>query len=120
MDHNETMTDYIPRKWKTVTLHQSELNSIPLDTDAIPMNRVCGLDSAMAKDLERRGVIPFYYDYEQIEAGLPVAYGLSNIGVLTEDFVFGDFGLGYAGALVMELTYVDTETGVFTLLVEDI
>jgi hypothetical protein len=114
------MTDYIPRKWKTVTLHQSELNSIPLDTNVIPMSRVCALDSQMAANLVKRGVTPFYYDYEQIEAGFPVAYGLGNLGALTQDFVFGDFGIGYAGALVMELTNVDIETGIFTLLVEDI
>lgn len=114
------MTDYIPRKWKTVTLHQSELESLPLDTDVIPMSRVCGLESRVGEDLVKRGVTPFYYDYEQLEAGLPVAYGLSSIGALTEDFVFADFGIGYRGALVMELTYVDMETGLFTLLVEDI
>lgn len=109
------------RKWRLVEIHSDAMKSVPLvEKPSIDWKLVVGIDSQAAKDYEKRGIEPFYSDYQQMEAGLDKNYGVMKLSNLAEDFTFPDGTVGKAGALYMELTKVDTDTFIFTVMVEDI
>lgn len=118
MDTTSSIND---RKWRIVELSMDELKGLPLaEKPAISEHLVCGSDSQAAKDLEKRGIEPFYYDYQQLEAGLDKIYGMSRVGDFAEDYEFSDGSKAKAGALLMELSKFDPETFIFTVLVEEL
>lgn len=118
MDTTSSIND---RKWRIVELSADELRAIPrTEKPSIPDVFVCGSDSQAAKYLEKKGVEPFYYDYQQLEAGLDKVYGLSRVSDFAEDYEFADGSKAKAGALLMELSKFDMETYLFTVLVEEI
>ena len=117
----DTTSSINERKWKLVEIHSNAMSSVPLvERPTIDWDLVVGMDSQAATDYERQGVEPFYSDYQQQEAGLDKNYGVLKLSNLAEDFTFPDGTLGKAGALYMELTKVDLETFMFTVMVEDI
>lgn len=118
MDTTRSIND---RKWRIVELPAAELKAIPKsEKPSIPEHLVCGSDSQVATNLEKQGIEPFYYDYQQLEGGLDRVYGLSRVSDLAEDYEFSDGTTAKAGALLMELSKFDPETFIFTVLVEDI
>lgn len=118
MDTTSSIND---RKWRIVELSVDELNGLPLaENPAISDRLVCGIDSQAAKVLEKKGVEPFYYDYQQLEAGLDRVYGLTRVRDFAEDYLFADGTVAKAGALIMELSKFVPETFIFTALVEEI
>lgn len=118
MDTSSSIND---RKWRIIEISADELRALPLaEKPSIPEDIVCGSDSQVAKDLEKRGTEPFYYDYQQLEAGLDRVYGLSRVRDFAEDYSFADGTVAKAGALIMELSKFDMETYLFTALIEEI
>lgn len=118
MDTSSSIND---RKWRIAELSADELRAIPrTEKPSIPEDFVCGSDSQAAKDLEKEGIEPFYYDYQQLEAGLDKVYGMSRVSDFAEDYLFADGTVAKASALLMELSKFDPETFIFTVLVEEI
>ncbi len=118
MDTTSSIND---RKWRLVEIHLDAMRTVPLvEKPTIDWHLVVAMDSQAAKDYEKRGIEPFYSDYQQFEAGLPVNYGVMKLSNLAEDFTFPDGTVGKAGALYMELTKLDTKTFIYTVMVEEI
>lgn len=110
------MSDYTPRNWTLV--------KVPFDLDLSqhttisPLNEYsCGMDSAKAKNL-RPEVERFYYDYEQLSAGLDTVYGASDLRVTTSEFTFEDGTVAREGALILVTYDMDMDAQTFTAMVE--
>ena len=110
------MSDYTPRNWNLV--------KVPFDLDLSkhttisPLNEhSCGMDSGMDKRL-RPEVERFYYDYEQLSAGLDKVYGASDLRVTTSEFTFEDGTIAREGALILITYDMDMEAKTFTAMVE--
>lgn len=96
--------DYTPRKWV--------LAEIPFDTrfDAVEAEEqdwVCGLGSVVASSRLRSGRPVFYFDYEQLEAGLDSVYGGSILQRLVSPVTLPDGTIIPAGNLYMRTYKTD-------------
>lgn len=111
--------DYTPRDWAVVEVafdvdFKDSVQTSPLAENA------CGIDSEMADRLEKRGAEPFYYDVEQVFAGIDKVYGLSDLFVTTKDFTFPDGTVAREGALIYAIHRLDFDAKTRTVLVEKI
>lgn len=109
---------YFPHDWTLVEVPFTSEFEEYLETS--PLNATtCGMDSEMAKNM-RDDVEPFYYDLEQLEAGLDTVYGVSDLKVATQDFNITDEVRVSKGALVLGTYHMDTKRMVRTMMVENI
>lgn len=62
--------------------------------------------------------MPFYFDIEQLEAGLDTIYGVSSLRKLSSDYKAPSGTLYKKDALVFQITAIDEETGLRVVLFE--
>lgn len=114
---NSWERDYQTRNWEeySFVMQSVEEKELLSKMDILPLNKfiVCGSSSPLAeriKDDSRR----FYYDYEQISAGMDTVYGLQDMYMLKENWNEHKKGL-----LVMQICKgVTLQPPRFTYLVE--
>lgn len=101
----------------------SEIEALPV-TEQKPVLEmfICGVDSSVADRHRETGTeeLLFYYDLEQVEAGLDKVYGMMSLDALAEDWTSPDGTVHHAGALVMvvsALTRLESGGMLFAVLV---
>lgn len=116
------MAEYETRNWKIIELSGEAREAIP--TAVAPQDEfVCGLGSDYGDRLEKSGSPVFYFDLEQLEAGIEESYGMGQLLVLTEDYTLPGGFEAKAGALVAPIHRMlkgDSGELIFTVMVEDL
>lgn len=96
--------DYTPRKWVLAEVpFAARFDSVEADEQ----KWVCGMDSPVAASRLRNGSPVFYFDYEQLEAGLDDVYGIGQLQRLTSPVTLPDGTFIPAGNLYVRTYKAD-------------
>lgn len=109
---------YTPRTWLAHYLTEEAAATLPLEPGPFSRDRIVELGSPRGEELEQAGLGPiFYFDYEQIAAGLPEHYS-TYVEQAAEDFTLPDGTAILKGALVLRLLHLQLESGLQIILFE--
>lgn len=114
------MTNYTTRDWKSYDLPLGTFKGdrYPVAPSSLNRGGIMGTDSPMAARREESGRPVFYFDLEQLEAGMDATYGMGELLEAQEDFHLEEGILVLKGALIAPLTKVNIETGTGIYLIE--
>lgn len=115
-----TVDDYTPRDWTPVDVSfDFDVEIRPLVQTSPLSEHMCAMESQMTRNLPE-GVEPFFYDVEQVWAGMDTVYGVSDLFVATQEFVFPDGTVAREGALLFSIHRMDLAAKTRTILVENL